>query len=42
MNQMKNMGVVLSFPIKANGIFVWTLAKKEKETKEKQILPECI
>lgn len=37
---MKNMGVVLSFSIKANGIFARTLAKKE--TKEKQILPGCI
>lgn len=39
---MKNMGVVLSFAFKANGIFAQTLAMKEKETKEKQILPECI
>lgn len=36
------MGVVLSFSIKANGIFARTLAKKEKETKEKQIVTECI
>lgn len=39
---MKNMGVVLSFSIKANRISARTLPKKEKETKEKQILPECI
>lgn len=39
---MKNMGVVLSFSIKAIGIFALTLAEKEKETKEKQILPQRI
>lgn len=38
MNQIKSMGIVLSFSIKAIGISAWSLTKKErKKNKEKQI-----